>query len=196
MSHDGASGGQEGQSSGHAGGQEGQHSGHTGGFGDFSGADILGSNLQNISWSTLFEGLKINSGVRFVVVFTAFISWLYVIYWIRHHEPFSNQVIGVSAPRTSTSDADRSILGRITKVFPFQTPAIANSSFYAPTPGGAEPIPQSNFVLGGYNKNFGEAIRGRAQTATYAGPGQALSAPLIAPSEQGFDPRFGSPARP
>ncbi len=183
MSHDGGS-------TGHSAGHTGDQAAH---FGDFSTADILGSDVENISWSTLFQGLKVNTGIRFFVVFTAFASWLYVIYWIRHHEPFSNQVIGVSAPRSRTTDADRTILAGIKRVFPFQTPAIASGSFYTPVPGNTAPPPNNN-GLGLYNKSFGEAIQEQVQATMHAAPGQAISAPLIGCPEPEFDQRFGSPA--
>jgi len=190
MSHDGGSGGH--------GDQGGSHSGQGHGFGDFSNADIIGSDIENINWSTLFSGLKVNTGVRFIIVFAAFSCWLYVIYWIRHHEPLSNQVIGVSVPQSSTLAADRSIIARVSKVFPFQTPALVSGSFYTPTPGAAAPSPQptNNYGLGLYNKSFGEAVQEKVHLSPSVAPGQAMSSTLIAPSEQEFDQRFGSPARP
>jgi len=176
-------------------GQAVQHFGQTGS--DFASADILGSDMENISVSTLFTGLQVSTGIRFAVLFAAFIGWLYVVYWIRHHEPFVNQAIGISAPHSPTAAADRSLIARIGKVFPFQTPTMGDG-LYAPTPGVAVPSPQpnSNFGLGIYNKSFGEANRENAHTINYAAPGQAVSSPLIGPSEQEFDPRFGRPAHP
>jgi hypothetical protein len=168
--------------------QSGQHFGQMGN--DFASADIMGSDMENISWSTLFGGLKVNTGLRFFVVFTTFICWLYVVYWVRHHEPFVNQAIGISAPHSQTAAADRSIIARTIKVFTFQTSAIGASSFYTPTPaaGGLHPplqvLPQQ--------LNFSAAMQGKP----HAAPGQAMSSPLIGPSEQAFDQRFGSPVRP
>ena len=192
MSHDGGSAVHSGQ-----GGPSGHHAGQGHGSGDFSNADILGADVENISWSTLFEGLQVNSGIRFIIVFAAFSCWLYVIYWIRHHEPFSNQVIGVSAPHSPTVDADRSLLARIYKVFPFQTPALASGSFYVPTPGATAPPLLQNNNLGIYNKSFGEATQEKAPILSiYSTNRQIKPFPLIVPSEQNFDQRFGSPTSP
>ena len=167
--------------------------------GDIAHTGIMGAEADGISWSTVFEGLKISTGIRFFIVFAAFVSWLYVIYWIRHHEPFSDQVIGMSSPKSSTADADRFLVAGIKRVFPFQTPATLTGSFYAPIPGSSI-LPSgainNNYVLGRYDKRFGEANQSGARMTSYAASGQAIPSPLIGPADQQYDQRFGSPARP
>lgn len=208
----------------HAGAHAGQaaHSGqsghvhHSGQIGDFSNANILGADIANISWSTLFQGLKVSSGIRFFIVFAAFTGWLYVIYWIRHHEPFSNQVLGIAAPQSSTAAADRSLIDGIRKVFPFQTSATYNNLLYAPSPSPPAPvvpppaISSRDLPAGAVNASessyFGQGIDGRAlftegiqvprPAITYVAPGQAISAPMVNCWDQDFDSRFGSPNQP
>jgi len=174
--------------------QPGQNFGQLGN--DFASTDIMGSDMENISWPALFQGLKVNTGVRFIVVFSTFVCWLYVVYWVRHHEPFINQSMGISAPHSATTAADRSIMAHVIKVLPFHSPGIKSSAFYSPKPIERVPLKQSYFTAGAYNESFGQ---GRA-TKTYTGwalnPGPTMAAPLIAPAEQKFDQRFGSPALP
>jgi len=178
-----------------SGDQSGQHFGQLGS--DFASTNIMGTDMENISWSTFFAGLKVNTGIRFVVVFSTFICWLYVVYWVRHHEPFANQAVGISAPHSATTAADRSLIARVIKVFPFQTSAIGASSFYAPSPAEKISPRQLNFRTGTYNESFGQATQEKAYTTGWVlTPGSTKASPLIGPSEQKFDQRFGSPVLP
>jgi hypothetical protein len=163
---------------------------------DFASTDIMGSDMENISWSTLFQGIKVNTGVRFIVVFLTFVSWLYVVYWVRHHEPFVNQAMGVSAPHSATTAADRSIIARVINVFPFHSSGIKSSAFYSPSPVERVQPKPSYFSVDTYNKSFGQGRPKKAYTGWALNPGPTMAPPLIGPAEQKFDQRFGSPVLP
>jgi hypothetical protein len=95
-----------------------------------------------------------------------------------------------------TVAVDRSLIAGVKRVFPFQTPAVASRDLYGEIPGGEKPsLPDSkNYVLGTYNKRFGDVGPPQARVLPYIAPGQANSSSLIGPAEQQFDQRFGSPA--
>lgn len=168
--------------------------------GDFSNADILGSDFEAFSWSHLTSGLKVNSGVRFAIIFMAFMGWLFVVYWIRHHEPLTNQVLGIAVPQSSTAAADRALISDVKKVLPFQIPTTVRS-FYAPTPQQSS----SNIlpVINAPNYNRPLSASNMLDTPTHftakpsviqaSAPGQAISAPLSDFCTQEYDQRFGSP---
>ncbi len=188
----GHGGGHSGMGANHSGdGGSGHHSMH---IGDLQNSNILGSELQAISFSTLIEGLKVNSGVRFAVLFATFIGWLYVVYWVRHHEPLANQTIGITTIQSSTAAEDRSIVAGIKNAFPFRT-CSAMGGLYCPSPKPAEGSLEAN-NMNQPPSQYQTGIFPEFQQAVSAqvGPGQAMSASFSEFSEQGFDQRFGSPS--
>lgn len=164
-------------------GGSGEGSGHhsMGMVGDLQNSNMLGSELQAFSFSTLMDGLKVNSGVRFFALFASFLGWLYVIYWVRHHEPLVNQAIGVYSPQSSTTSDDRTLVAAVKNAFPFRTSG-SMGALYVPSP----KVPESDKHERAIFPIYGTAA------PVQAGPGQAIAAPF-SETNQGFDERFGNP---
>lgn len=91
---------------------------------------IWSSALQSMKLSNLFQGINISPNVLFFLMFSAFFSWLFVLYWIRHNEPFANQVLGSNA-YSPTAAADRRLVAGVRGAMPFKTTA---TSGYIYTP--------------------------------------------------------------
>ncbi len=151
-------------------------------IGNLSNGNMLGGNYQYWNLANFMEGLKVNTGIRFAVLFIAFAGWLYVIYWIRHHEPFINQMIGTQTSLAPTAAQDKSMVAAIRNVFPWRT-SPSMGELYVPSP---------------EVKKDSREITKMSPTPSYVenrmifGPGQAISAPLES-TRPNFDDRFGSP---
>lgn len=136
--------------------------------GDLLNYNLLGGDIQYYNFQNLTEGLRISNGIRFSVLFIAFAGWLYIVYFLRHHEPLKHQAIGMSSVSTVTTPQDKSIVASIKNCFPLKTSADFGT-LYVPTP---EDTPTENR----------QPIIGQ--------PDQAISAPLTYTSPD-FDERFG-----
>ncbi len=190
MSHSG-SGGHSGHSGGHSShavhhdaGQSGHPSHH---FGNLSNDNMLGGNFQYWNLANFMEGLRINTGIRFAILFIAFAGWLYVIYWVRHHEPFVNQMIGTHSYLAPTAPQDKSIVAAIKKVFPLKT-SENMGTLYVPSPEAIEK--PKEFIT---TDPITASEIPQHNDRMIVGPGQAISAP-VEYSRSNFDERFGLPA--
>jgi hypothetical protein len=76
------------------------------------------SALQSIKLSDVLQGINVTPNFLFIVMFFGFIAWLFVIYWVRHHEPLANSVLGISAAHAPTANADRQLLAKTKFAFP------------------------------------------------------------------------------
>jgi hypothetical protein len=99
--------------------------------------------------SDVFQGINVTPNTMFFMLFMGFFLWLYVIYFIRHHEPLANQVIGTGAGYSATAAADRNLVAGIRHAVPIRT-GPGTGSVYVPIPGEASaanlsqsPIPGS-----------------------------------------------------
>jgi hypothetical protein len=102
--------------------------GHAGGLHGGDGASATPSQstgwnsaLQSVKISDALQGINVTPGFLFILLFLGFICWLYVIYWVRHHEPLANSVLGVGAPMTRMSQVDRQLLNGTKYAFPQHT---------------------------------------------------------------------------
>ncbi|MBU6455353.1 MAG: hypothetical protein KGS72_26515, partial [Cyanobacteria bacterium REEB67] len=99
------------------------------------------SALQALKIENLIAGINITPNFLLVLLFAAFTGWLGVIYWIRHHEPFANQVLGSSAAYAPTAGADRRLINNARDALPFKTSA-QSGMVYCPQPQPATAVVQ------------------------------------------------------
>ncbi len=147
----------------------------------------LGSYSDIYKLEHLTEGLRINNGIRFAILFIAFAGWLYIVYWLRHHEPLLRQSIGMNAAAAPTANQDKSIVASIKNAFPLKTSA-EFGSIYVPSPQPVSNTPPSSDLPNKKSQN-------KSPNLTKVNAGEAISAPETY-VDQDFDQRFGSPANP
>ncbi len=155
--------------SGHADGGHGDHGDHAKEGQAPQQTVIWNSALQSMKLSNLFQGIHISPNVLFFLMFSAFFGWLFVLYWIRHNEPFANQVLGSNA-YSPTAAADRRLVAGVRSAMPFKT---VPTSGYIYTPNTAVPghhpetfIPTD--LSQGVPNRFGNA-RGAAPVENWSG---------------------------
>jgi len=167
---------------------------HSLSIGNLSNDNMTGTDYQYFNLANLADGLKINMGFRFAILFIAFAGWLYVIYWVRHHEPLANQVIGVNTCNSPTANQDRSIMAAMKNCYVLKTtPDLAPP--YVPCPQTVDK-PKEFTYPSFTNTNFGQAfdkVDYKIEDRTQLGPGQAISSPIAYPDLINFDQRFGMP---
>ncbi len=95
--------------------------------------------LQSIKLSDALKGINVTANFMWLVLFVGFTAWLGVVYWIRHHEPFANSVLGNGAAQSMTAAADRRLVAGICKTLPVRTSA-KPAEFYVPIPHGNQII--------------------------------------------------------
>ena len=98
---------------------------------------------QSTIWSTALQGIKLTDALRgirvspnflFFVLFCGMFFWLFVVYFIRHHEPFANQVLGTGAARSASASQDRQIVAGVREAFPVRMSANTGSVYVPNTP--------------------------------------------------------------
>lgn len=99
-----------------------------------SGIGVWTAALQSITLATFFTGFRMTPAVWMLCLFMGYIGWLCVIYWVRHHEPFANAVLGTRAATSSTSSYDRRMIAGIKEVLPIKTSS-KTGDFYVPVLG-------------------------------------------------------------
>ena len=98
------------------------HGGHQGGEGMApSQSPIWTSALQGLKLSHALEGVNISVNAWFFFFYVMCIFWLFAIYWIRHHEPLANAVLGRGAAKYETAAADRRIIDNCRDATPIRT---------------------------------------------------------------------------
>ncbi len=84
---------------------------------------------QSPIWSQAMQGMKLNDFISSIKItpnhlllfmFMGFTGWLGVIYWIRHHEPMANHLLG-SGPAYTNSHADRLLINGAREALPIKT---------------------------------------------------------------------------
>lgn len=153
------------------------------------------SPLQAIKLSDVFQGINVTPNTMFLVLFGGMAAWLGVIYWIRHHEPLANQVLGTGGGYSTTAAADRQLVAGIRNAVPIRTGAqtgavyVPNSGPVAPTATSgayaASPPAPAAYPPAGYEAPVlaQPGMQGMPQAAepsgqTFAAPaGQTFSAP-------------------
>jgi hypothetical protein len=97
------------------------------------------SALQGLKIENLFAGINITPNILMLLLFGSFIGWLGVIYFIRHHEPFANQVLGSSAAYAPTANYDRHLINNCRDALPLKTSA-QMGVIYTPDPQNNQPM--------------------------------------------------------
>ena len=148
------------------------------------------SALQGLRIENLIAGINITPNHLLIMLFAAFIGWLGVIYFIRHHEPFANQVLGSSAAYAPTAGADQRLINSSRDALPFKTSASSGIVYV--------PQPQTSLALSrqGSPQN---ANLSQAMSAALGGAGtpQAMTAaPLAQSSAQAPAPQSYTSAPP
>lgn len=95
--------------------------------------------LQSVKLSDALQGINITSNFMWLVLFVGLTAWLGVVYWVRHHEPFANNVLGNGAAQSMTAAADRQLVAGICRTLPVRT-AAKPLEFYVPVPNGNQVI--------------------------------------------------------
>jgi len=158
---------------GHDHGDHADHSdhGHDGGH-QPSQTPIWSQALQGLKITDLINNIRITPNHLLLFMFCGFTGWLGVIYWIRHHEPLANHVLGSGAAYTANAYADRQLINAAREALPVKT---TSGSGLVYTPG----ITNAMSAYPNYNQ-------------AAAQPAPAVAAPDTTPA--GFRVRF-SPYR-
>lgn len=85
------------------------------------GTSAKPSPLKGMKPSELLQGVKFTPNALFFLLFFGFFMWLFVIYWVRHHEPLANQVLGTPKGDANKAAVDRRLVAGIKNAFPVQT---------------------------------------------------------------------------
>lgn len=103
----------------HGHGQHGLHHAHEhAAHGGPSQSAGWNSALQALKLSDALQGINVTPNFLFLVLFVGFTGWLFVVYWIRHHEPLANTVLGTGAAHSATAEADRRLVAGIKRTLP------------------------------------------------------------------------------
>lgn len=103
-------------------GHGGHHHHHVGQFSTTPQGSISWSSaLRSMKLSDALQGIYITPNMLFLFLGLGFALWLYVVYWVRHHEPLANQVLGTSLGRSVAARADRQIVNGVKNAFPVRT---------------------------------------------------------------------------
>lgn len=97
-------------------------------------AKKIAQRFHGIKLSELTKGIKITPNFLLAMAFLAFTAWLFVVYWIRRHEPLANQVLGTPRPVAPTARQDLMMMGNSRNALPIKT-APGHNGFFAPNLG-------------------------------------------------------------
>lgn len=97
-------------------------------------AKKIAQKFHGIKLSELAKGIKITPNFLLAMAFLAFTAWLFVVYWIRRHEPLANQVLGQPRPVAPTARQDLVMMGNSRNALPIKT-APGYNGFFAPNLG-------------------------------------------------------------
>ncbi|HEY9715701.1 MAG TPA: hypothetical protein V6C72_19660 [Chroococcales cyanobacterium] len=110
--------------------------------------------IWNMAWGSLkpanlLHGITISANVWWLILFLGYISWLFVLYWIRHHDPFTDATIGTRAPQTATSSYDRRVIDHCRGATPVKTSQSGGlGSVFVPIPRNAGQAMPANQAFG------------------------------------------------
>lgn len=148
-----------------------------------------GAASRKFKISELLSGFQVTPNFLFFLLFAGFTLWIFVVYWIRHNEPFANQVLGSSKAHPVKSAMDRKLVAGIKNAYPVQTSS-TTGEVYVPQgvfvpPGSSEQ--EAGLLAPGQSGHNGESGQ---QIAGYAAVDPALT-----PTHAGFAPEhhFGAP---
>jgi hypothetical protein len=98
----------------------GHHHHHEGGTPPNSGQPGWSSALQGLKLTDALQGINVTPNTLLLMMFLGFFGWLYVVYFIRHHDPINVTNTNGSA-LSATAHQDRNIVGRIKNAYPLRT---------------------------------------------------------------------------
>lgn len=91
----------------------------------------LNQRWAGIKVSELASGIKITPNFMLAMLFLAFTAWLFVVYWIRRHEPLANSVLGQPRAIAPTAKQDLVLMNNARNAMPIKTGPNYNG-FYTP----------------------------------------------------------------
>jgi hypothetical protein len=100
---------------------------------------IWSSALQGMKLSHFLQGINFSANFGLLMMFVGFTLWLFVIYAIRHNEPFANQVLG-TVPMSESVATDRRLVNHLNIAMPVR---ISHGDVYEPLPAAEPPAQQS-----------------------------------------------------
>ncbi|SRR5579885_2877033 len=169
------------------------------------GSPSWSSPLQAVKLSDVLQGINVTPNVLFLFLFFAFFGWLFVIYWVRHHDPMAHTQIGQSRRwgYASTATVDRQIVAGMRHAVPIRTSPYTGDVYVptgtlAPVAGMASSamaaVPGSAPVSGvAQREPAATAAGGSAPPAPFGAP--ASSPELVGPS-MGPVPQVPAPSEP
>jgi hypothetical protein len=98
------------------------------------------SALQAVKLTDALQGINVTPNFLFLLLFAGFTTWLGVVYWIRHHEPLANSVLGTHTAHSATAAADRRIIDGTKNACSFRT-TTHSGEIYLPGSANAEVAP-------------------------------------------------------
>lgn len=173
--------------------------------GPMPSAQATANAMQGVKLSTALKGLNITSNFMWLVLFVGFFLWLFVVYWIRHHEPFANHVLGPAASHSSTGRDDRIMLEGMRNALPVR---VSKDTGFVYVPNKPEvtgqfgqPEPQPSSIA---TSAAGYAMPAPAQAAAvvnqplpqYATPMLSPPPPSLQPLPQSYYAQGGLPQLP
>lgn len=129
--------------------------------------------MQGVKISSALKGLNITSNFMWLVLFVGFFLWLFVVYWIRHNEPFANHVLGPGAAHSKTGHDDRRLIENMRDALPFK---VSKDTGYVYVPGKPD-----------ITARFGRPVNAPAEPQGYTAPasavasGQVVNHPVFVP---------------
>ena len=66
------------------------------------------------------QGVKPHINFWFFVLFLGFILWLFVLYWVRHHEPAVNAVVGTKSGNFISPSCDHRMVAQLSNALPYR----------------------------------------------------------------------------
>ncbi len=145
------------------------------------------SALKALNITNALQGINVSANFLFLLLFIGFFAWLFVIYFIRHHEPLANHVIGSGAAQSATASADRQLVEGIKNAMPMHTRADFGEVYVPNKPTAPVPGP-SGLVYAGPSSEAQPVLQPALQFSTFAG-----SPAPVCPSYQGQASGYPSP---
>ena len=102
------------------------------------GSRAWAPSLSGVKISDALQGIKVTPNFMFLLLFVGFFGWLFVIYWIRHNEPFAESVLGKPRVHSAGAAADRLIVAGVKKTFPVRTSSSTGEVYVPGVPSVAE----------------------------------------------------------
>jgi hypothetical protein len=153
------------------------------------GKQPINQAQPSLKISHLFEGLTVSRNFKLLCLLASLVLWLFVVYWVRHHEPLLHQVMGNAVLHSPTADADRQIVNRVKGAFPIKT-SPQTGSVYQPD------VSVTDNIVASATSNQSTPPTYASANQTYAypsvGAGQAISAPTFEQAKFGLPRNYAA----